>query len=325
MEFDSNILQVPIEDIIPNRFQPRLAFENDSLEELCASIKEHGVIQPLVLRRMGDKYEIVAGERRYRASKMAGKTSVPAVISNLNDNESAQVAIVENVQRKDLTAIEEAKSYKALLDQGFMTQGQLAKRIGLSQSAIANKLRLLALTKEVQDALLEERISERHARSLLVVKNKEDQVKWLNKILNERLTVKMLDDLISEEYKGITPTKDVDVEEEKKESFDLPKFKKESSPIDFEPINIGSNSGEKFYNNLEVESANLKTEEEENPFAAFVEEIENLDFGIKDTNEVEDKIDDLINDLNSRYKISKSVQKGEDFDIYTIKVDKKEE
>ena len=193
---EEKILQVPIEDIIPNRFQPRLAFDDDSLKDLADSIKQHGIIQPLVLRRKNDKYEIIAGERRYKAARMAGLVSVPAIISNLSDQASAEVAIVENVQRKDLTAIEEAKSYQTLLDKGYMTQEELAKKMGLSQSAISNKLRLLTLDESVQQAVIKEQISERHARSLLKVKDHEMQKVLLNKIINERLTVKQLEDEI---------------------------------------------------------------------------------------------------------------------------------
>ncbi len=192
MNLEQTVLQVHIEDIIPNRFQPRLNFDEQGLQELAASIKEHGIIQPLVLRKLGDKYEIIAGERRYKAAQIAGLTTVPAVISNIDDNKSAEVALVENVQRRDLTAIEEARSYKNLLDKGYLTQDQLAKRMGLSQPAIANKLRLLNLDEEVQQALLEEKISERHARTLLNLPQ-EEQREWLHRIINERLTVRQLD------------------------------------------------------------------------------------------------------------------------------------
>ena len=201
MKNESQILNVPIEDIIPNRFQPRLNFDENGLKELSASIKEHGIIQPLVLRRLGDKYEIIAGERRYKAAKMAGLTGVPAIISKLDDRRSAEVAIVENVQRRDLSSIEEAKSYKALLDKGYLTQEELAKKMGLSQSAISNKLRLLALSESVQNALMDGKISERHARSLLQINNHIDQDKWLSRIIKERLTVKDLETKIKEEVK----------------------------------------------------------------------------------------------------------------------------
>ena len=216
IQMESQILQVPIEDIIPNRFQPRLSFDDASLADLASSIKQHGIIQPLVLRRKNDKYEIIAGERRFKAAKMAGLVSVPAVISNLDDNESAEVAIVENIQRKDLTAIEEARSYQALLDKGYMTQDELARKMGLSQSAISNKLRLLTLDEAVQEAILAEKISERHARTLLKVPSHEKQRELLNKVINERLTVKQLEDKI----KNIDTTSGSIVEQPKNNEID---------------------------------------------------------------------------------------------------------
>ena len=193
---EKEILEVSLDDIIPNRFQPRLSFDEDELNELAKSIRQHGIIQPLVLRKVGNKYEIIAGERRYKASFIAGLTKVPAVIIDLNDNESAEVAIVENIQRKNLSALEEAKSYKKLLDRGYLTQEELAIKMGKTQGAISNKLRLLNLSEEVQDALLNNEISERHARSLLKVENKEDQVELLRTIIRERLNVRDTDRLI---------------------------------------------------------------------------------------------------------------------------------
>ena len=193
------IQNVNIDYIIPNRFQPRLTFDEKSLNELASSIKEHGIIQPLVLRRLGDKYEIIAGERRYKAAQLAGLTEVPAIISNIDDNKSAEIALVENVQRRNLNSLEEAKSYKKILDKEGLTQEELAKKIGVSQSTIANKLRLLNLTSEAQDALMNDKISERHARSLLSVTNPEKQKALLNKVISERLTVRQLDDEIKKE------------------------------------------------------------------------------------------------------------------------------
>lgn len=190
------IQNINIDLIIPNRFQPRLTFDEKTLNELAASIKEHGIIQPLVLRRLGDKFEIIAGERRYKAATLAGLTEVPAIISNIDDNKSAELALVENVQRKNLNSLEEAKSYKKILDKEGLTQEELAKKIGVSQSTVANKLRLLNLTMEAQDALMNEKISERHARSLLTVTDPKAQVDLLNRVINERLTVRQLDDEI---------------------------------------------------------------------------------------------------------------------------------
>ena len=193
---EKEIIEVSLDDIIPNRFQPRLSFDEDALNELAKSIRQHGIIQPLVLRKVGNKYEIIAGERRFKASFIAGLTKVPAVIIDLNDNESAEVAIVENIQRKNLSALEEAKSYKKLLDRGYLTQEELATRMGKTQGAISNKLRLLNLSNEVQDALLNNEISERHARSLLKVEDEEEQVELLRTIIRERLNVRDTDKLI---------------------------------------------------------------------------------------------------------------------------------
>lgn len=198
------IQNVNIDYIIPNRFQPRLTFDEKSLNELASSIKEHGIIQPLVLRRLGDKYEIIAGERRYKAAQLAGLTEVPAIISNIDDNKSAEIALVENVQRRNLNSLEEAKSYKKILDKEGLTQDELAKKIGVSQSTIANKLRLLNLTSEAQDALMNDKISERHARSLLSVTDPEKQKALLNKVISERLTVRQLDDEIKKESNPVS-------------------------------------------------------------------------------------------------------------------------
>ena len=194
---EKEIFEISLDDIIPNRFQPRLSFDEDALNELAKSIRQHGIIQPLVLRKIGDKYEIIAGERRYKAAYIAGLTKVPAVIIDLNDNESAEVAIVENIQRKNLSPIEEAKSYKKLLDRGYLTQDELASRMGKTQGSISNKLRLLNLSTDVQDALLNNQISERHARSLLKLENEDDQIEVLNRIIKQRMNVRDTDNLIN--------------------------------------------------------------------------------------------------------------------------------
>ena len=190
------IYYIPIEDIIPNRFQPRLAFDEKELNELANSIIKYGVIQPIVLRNIGDKYEIIAGERRYKASCLAGLKKVPAIINNTDDNTSAEIALLENLQRKNLSVIEEAQSYKKLMDRGF-TQEEIASKLGVSQSSIANKMRLLNLPKDVQNALLYNKISERHARSLLSLPDADMQINLLNKIISEKLTVKQTEEEIS--------------------------------------------------------------------------------------------------------------------------------
>lgn len=195
MEEKDKVIQVSVEDILPNRFQPRLAFDEKELTELSNSILKYGVIQPIVLRKIGNKYEIIAGERRYKATVMAGLKTIPAIVNNTDDNTSAEIALLENLQRKNLTVIEEAQSFKKLLDRGF-TQEEIANKLGVSQSSIANKLRLLNLPKKVQDALLFNKISERHARSLLSLNDVDTQINMLEKIISERMTVRQTEDEI---------------------------------------------------------------------------------------------------------------------------------
>lgn len=202
---ENAILNVNIDLIIPNRFQPRLVFDEKALNELADSIKEHGIIEPIIVRQLNDKYEIIAGERRYKAACIAGLTKVPVIVRNLSDYKSAQVAVIENVQRRNLNPMEEAKSYKRILDQGLKTQEELAKEIGVSQSTIANKLRLLSLAEPVKQALSENKISERHARALLKLSSLDKQEEMLNKVINERLTVKDLDDEIKKLDTSTTP------------------------------------------------------------------------------------------------------------------------
>ena len=194
---ENEVVYLHLDDIIPNRFQPRQVFDEKALKELAVSIKEHGVIQPIIVRNIGNKYEIIAGERRYKASAMAGLTTIAAIIRNLDDKESSKVALLENLQRKNLNPIEEAKTYQKILELDQMTQEELAKTMGKSQSAVANKLRLLSLTDEVQDALLKDQISERHARTLLNAKDADTQKKLLKEVISNRLTVRELEEKIN--------------------------------------------------------------------------------------------------------------------------------
>jgi len=195
-EEKKQIIYIPIEDILPNRFQPRLTFNEKELNELANSIIKYGVIQPIVVRSIGEKYEIIAGERRYKASEIAGLKKIPAILMETNDNTSAEIALLENLQRKNLTPIEEAKAYKKLLDRGF-TQDDIATKLGVSQPMVANKIRLLNLPDEVQNALLYNQISERHARSLLALSDKDLQNNLLKRIIIDKLTVKQTEDEIS--------------------------------------------------------------------------------------------------------------------------------
>ncbi len=194
------VVQIHLDDIIPNRFQPREIFDEKALKELAVSIKEHGVIQPIIVRNVNGKYEIIAGERRYKASALAGLTKIPAIIRNLDDKESSKVALLENLQRKNLNPIEEARTYQKILEIDEMTQDELAKTMGKSQSAVANKIRLLSLPDEIQDALLKEQISERHARTLLNIPDAKKQKELVKEIINNKMSVRQLEDKIKTLY-----------------------------------------------------------------------------------------------------------------------------
>ncbi len=187
---------IPIEKVRPNRYQPRTIFEEESLFELSQSIRENGLIQPIVVREMDDHYEIIAGERRYRAMLMAGFLSVPVIVNNINDDQSATVALIENIQRENLSPLEEAKAYRDIIRLQGITQKQLANQLGKSQSAVANKIRLLELPESVLEQLGNRKITERHARALLGLET-EKQEEVLKEILNKKLNVAATEKLIN--------------------------------------------------------------------------------------------------------------------------------
>lgn len=192
------IQEISIVNITPNRYQPRTVFDDARIEELALTIRTHGLIQPIVVRQYeDDKYEIIAGERRFRAATKLGWEKVPAIIKNLNDTETASVALIENLQREELTAIEEAVAYQKLIELHNLTQEALAQRLGKGQSTIANKLRLLKLPEEIKRALLEKSITERHARALIPLKNEELQLKVLQEIVEKQLNVKQTEERIA--------------------------------------------------------------------------------------------------------------------------------
>ena len=191
----NNVSKISIDLIKPNRFQPRSVFDDDKIMELAQSIRENGLIQPIVVRVDGDKYEIIAGERRYRASILAGLVEVDVIIKEVEDRDLSQMALVENIQREDLTSIEEARAYFELINKFNLTQTHVAKQMGKSQSTIANKLRLLNLDVKVQDAIANREISERHARALLAI-DKDKQVDMLSNIVERKLTVNQTEELI---------------------------------------------------------------------------------------------------------------------------------
>lgn len=250
MNLEKEVFELNINDIMPNRFQPREIFDEQALNELALSIKEHGVIQPIIVRKIGDKYEIIAGERRYRASQLAGKTTIPALVRDIDDKETAKIALLENLQRSDLTPIEEAKTYQTILKLDNITQEELAANLGKSQSTVANKLRLLNLAEEVQTALLNKQISERHARSLLNVPNVEDQKKLLNQVIMNRLTVRQLDDEIMA-LTGKKPQEEQPIEHQNKNILEEHINKMENDivanapqPQEQTPVSINANQQE---------------------------------------------------------------------------------
>jgi len=192
----SAINNIPLSQISPNPEQPRASFDEELLEELATSIKEIGIIQPISLRKIGsESYMIIAGERRYRASLLAGLTTIPAYIRTANDAEMSEMALIENIQREDLNAIEIALTFRKLIEQYNLTQERLSERIGKKRATIANFLRLLRLPAEVQLGLRDRRLDMGHARALLTIESPSVQLKLYNKIISEGLSVRRVEEL----------------------------------------------------------------------------------------------------------------------------------
>ena len=193
-----NQTEIPVDSIIVNSDQPRKIFQDEDLEELCSSIKEFGVIQPIIVKKVGGKYLLIAGERRLRATIMAGVDKIPATIRDADERDSALIALVENVQREDLNYIEEAMAYKSLMDDYGLTQSEIAKKVGKKQSTISNKIRLLSLPEEICHALTENKLTERHARALLKIADNNQRKQILKRIIGHNLNVKQSEKLIQD-------------------------------------------------------------------------------------------------------------------------------
>lgn len=194
---DKNVNYIATDIILPNIYQPRQYFDESAIEELAQSIKAYGIIQPLTVRKMSDdRYELVAGERRLRAAKKAGLDIVPVIVIDITDKDSAAIALLENLQREDLNFLEEAEAYYNLIQDHSYTQEQLAEGIGKKQSTIANKLRLLKLDSSLRKIILENKLTERHARALLKLTSISDQKKVLNTVVKKALNVKATEELI---------------------------------------------------------------------------------------------------------------------------------
>lgn len=193
---EGTVQEVKINDIEPNSGQPRKTFNQEKLEELAESIKAHGIIQPLVVRKRNGKFEIVAGERRWRAARIAGLSKVPIVVKEVTDKELMEVALVENLQREDLNPIEEAYGYETLLKGYALTQEEVSKAVGKSRSAIANTLRLLTLDEKVKKLVEKGELSAGHARAIVVIKDKEQQLEIAKKIIQNDLSVRETEKLL---------------------------------------------------------------------------------------------------------------------------------
>ncbi|MBE7051147.1 MAG: nucleoid occlusion protein [Ruminococcaceae bacterium] len=198
-EGERTVVQIPIHLIKANPYQPRRNFDADTIAQLSESIKKYGVIQPVTVRKLSqDQYELIAGERRLRACSLAGMLKVPAIVTNLDDNDSAVVALIENIQRENLSFMEEAEAYRNLLCNHGFTQDVLAKHLGKTQSSVANKVRLLKLPAVVREIIKDNMLTERHARALLRLEDESRQLKALARITDENLNVQQTDELIDD-------------------------------------------------------------------------------------------------------------------------------
>ncbi|MDI9451515.1 MAG: ParB/RepB/Spo0J family partition protein [Limnochordia bacterium] len=195
------VSQIEVDKITANPFQPRKHFDQEKLEELAESIKNHGVLEPIIVRRAGGEYQIVIGERRWRACQLAGLATVPAVVKELSDREMTEMALIENLQREDLNAIEEAEGYQILIDEFSLTQEEVARSVGRKRSSVANALRLLSLEPQIKQMVAEGRLSRGHAKVLLSVNPGKQRMSLAQKVVEEDLSVRQLEKLIQQKPK----------------------------------------------------------------------------------------------------------------------------
>lgn len=218
-----SVVSIPVADIVANPFQPRHIFNDDTLNELAQSIKDHGVAQPVLLRKKGDRYELIAGERRWRASKLAGLHTIPSIIKDMSDEESLEIAIIENIQREDLNIIDEAESYQLLITKFSLTQDEVAKKVGKARSSVANTLRLLELPAEIKLSLRNGEISAGHARAILSAGNEAAQLEAWKKIKTGEMNVRNAEKLTSSKKTAVQekqkPTELRDVEHDLTSKF----------------------------------------------------------------------------------------------------------
>ncbi|NQT54051.1 ParB/RepB/Spo0J family partition protein [bacterium] len=207
---EQKILELPVADIHPNPSQPRQVFDPDSLAELVGSITRNGVLQPILVRRDGDAYELIAGERRWRAAQQAGFTTIPAIVRAATDNESLELALIENIQRRDLNPIEQAYAYKDLIERFGLTQEEAAERLGKKRSSIANILRLLDLPQDIQETVSRGTLSMGHARALLSLPDRAEQRRVAARVARDELSVRQTERLVSQQLRSTTKTQTQD-------------------------------------------------------------------------------------------------------------------
>lgn len=201
-------LMVKLSKVEPNREQPRKNFDEDSLQELAESLKQFGMLQPILVQNRGDYYEIIAGERRWRAAKIAGLKEVPVIVRELTDQEIVEISLIENIQREDLNPIEEAQAYKRLLTEFHLKQDEVAERVSKSRTAVTNSMRLLKLCDEVQKMVVVDMISTGHARALISIEDPEEQYLIAQKIFDEKLSVREVEKLVKDLHKPPKPPKE---------------------------------------------------------------------------------------------------------------------
>lgn len=204
---NEEIIELNLDELRPNPYQPRTVFDEDALNELAESIKENGVIEPIIVKKSIKGYDVIAGERRLKASKIAGNKTIPAIIRQLSDEKMAEIALLENLQRENLTALEEARAYKSLIEKLNLTQEQLAKKVSKSRSHITNMLGLLRLPNEVQDMIQEKKLTMGHARALSKLEDRDEIIKMADEIANEKLSVRNVEEKSSEKKKKVEKKK----------------------------------------------------------------------------------------------------------------------
>lgn len=244
-----DVVQLDVAQVVPNEYQPRTLFDDEKIKELAQTLQTHGMIQPIVVRKKDEEtYEVIAGERRLRAAKSLGWERISAIIRNLSDTETASIALIENIQREELSVIEEAKAYEQLLAMHELTQEALAQRLGKSQSTVANRIRLLSLPERVQEALMERVITERHARALMKLKEEALILVYFDQVIENELNVRETEELVNAHF---------ETEEEEK-----PKKRRKAKFIS-KDIRIATNTIKQSLQMIKDTGIDVESEEEE--------------------------------------------------------------